>query len=194
MVDYVGARSLDAEITLDFIKKEVLMDYSLNKFGCPLESNTSTVMNSSFRNLSVFERAYQFGLSVVRMSVFTPVLLCSPVITYLAHFNLIQNPKIHSLYQKFLAYTFKNVSGVFEQTKIGKLYEPTLTFYIRDNVWFEYALEGDYQDKIKSVSLKRRFVTHYLYGKYRREVQRGWNVIFEFTEIPQNGSCVLKHT
>jgi hypothetical protein len=117
-----------------------------------------------------------------------------PIMTYCTEYKLITNPNIHYSYQKLLKYTFAGTKGIIEETKTGKLFEPMLTFTISNNIWTEYELDGEYQEKIKSISLKRHLITHYVFGKYKSCRQNGWDVIFEFTDPPQSGSCILRST
>jgi hypothetical protein len=194
MTAYAGTKSHDAEIVLDFVNKHVTMDYSLNKLGSPHQSNTSAVFNNTIIKLSIYQRLKEWikFLLIVLFS-YVPVTLIMPIMTTLLEHNILTNTTIHYWFQKWLKYSCVSTRGLIEQSKDGKLYEPILTFHIPHNVWFEYNLDGDYQDKIKSVALKRCFYTHYVFGKYPQQQQKGWNIIFEFTDIPQNGSCILKY-
>jgi hypothetical protein len=195
MTEYAGARSLDAEIVLDFIKKNVTMDYSLNKFGSSHASNTSVTLNSTFRKLSFHQRLVQVLTSYgILILLCIPIMFVMPFMSFCTEHKLITNPKIHYRYQKILKYSMLSTRGMSEQERSGELPEPKLIFTISNNVWFEYDLSGEYHDKIKSVSLKRRLLTHYTFGTYPKQQQNGWNVIFEFTDIPKSGSCILRHT
>jgi len=195
MTEYAGTKSLDAEIVLDFIKKNVTMDYTLNKFGSPHNSNYSVTLNNTFRNLPFFQKIIQSSTSVGIMVLLTiPIVFVMPIMTFCTERNWITNPKIQYNYQKILKYSMLSTRGMYEQVKDGELPEPMLMFCISNNMWFEYELSGEYQDKIKSVSLKRKFITHYVFGTYPKQQQHGWNVIFEFTDIPKSGSCILRHT
>ena len=194
MTEYSGIKSLDAEVTLDFIKKNIIMDYSLNKFGSPYESNSSTVLNNTFKKISFIEKCkevFMFGCTGIAL---LPIACFSPIHTFCTEHQLITNPKIHYGYQQLLKHICIRGRGMVEQCKSGELFEPIITFSIHNNVWFEYELGGEYSNKIKSVALKRRFLKIYRFGKYPYQQQSGWNVIFEFTEIPKSGSCILRST
>jgi hypothetical protein len=193
MTAYGGSKSHDAEIVLDFINENVIMDYSLNKFGSSHNSNSSVAVNSTYKKLSFFNKFLEYIIFIHKCFCYLPVILIMPLMTILIEKRIIVNQKFHYWYQRFLKFCCVGIHGITEQIKSGKLYEPILIFYIPHNVWFEYNLDGDYQNKIKSISLKRCFFTHYSFGKYPKQQQRGWNVIFEFTDIPQSGSCVLRH-
>jgi hypothetical protein len=194
MTEYSGAKSLDAEITLDFLKKNLVMDYTLNQFGNPHDSNTSTILNDTFRILPWSVRLAEALVSTCTMFIAIPVLAVSPIHTFCTEYGLITNPMIHYKYQQLLKYTMIHTRWMAEQSKDGELFEPRLLFNLQNNIWFEYELDGEYQDKIKTISLKRRFMKFYRFGKYPREQQVGWSVIFEFTEIPKSGSCILRST
>lgn len=194
MTEYSGAKSLDAEITLDFLKKDITMDYTLNEFGNLHDSNTSTIMHDTFRELSFKMRLAEAVVAVSTLLCGFPLFLFSPFHTFCVEHKIITNPAYHYKYQQMLKYIMIHTRWVAEQSKYGELFEPTLTFGLQNNLWFEYKLDGEYQAKIKTISLKRRFVKFYKYGKYSREQQVGWNVIFEFTGIPKSGSCILQST
>ena len=192
MTNYAGVKALDAEITLDFDTKKVTMDYSLNKFGSPYASNNSTVLNSTFKDLSLHKKLLSHVKCIGYIFLSIPVLACSPIHTFLSTHNIVNNAWIDYNYQKLMKHVVIETEGINEQIKSGELFEPTLIFSMPHNLWFEYELDGEYQEKIKSVSLKRKFITRYTYGKYPHQRQVGWNVIFEFTESPKSGSCILR--
>lgn len=192
MAEYAGVKALDAEITLDFDTKKVTMDYSLNKFGSPYLSNNSTVLNSTFELLPFYKRLVEHAKCAGWSIAALPILSCSPIHTFLSTHNLLNNAWVDYNYQKLSKKFFVMTDGITEQKKSGELHESMLIFSMPHNLWFEYELDGEYQEKIKSVSLKRKFITKYTYGKYPHQRQVGWNVIFEFTDIPKSGSCILR--
>jgi hypothetical protein len=83
--------------------------------------------------------------------------------------------------------------GIYSQTVSGSQPLPEVVFSVPSNLWFEYALEGDYQKYVKHVSLTRRFVDHKKYGVYPRKVQEGWQIKLEFTQPPKEGSCTINY-
>jgi hypothetical protein len=194
MAHYAGVKALDAEITLDFDTKKVTMDYSLNKFGSPYSSNNTTVLHSTFKHAPLRERLVERVKCAGYFALAIPVLTCSPIHTFLSVHNILNNAWVDYNYQKLLKNILVMTEGLSEQRKTGELFESKLTFSMPHNLWFEYELDGEYQDKIKSISLKRKFITRYTYGKYPHQRQVGWNVIFEFTEPPKSGSCILRST
>jgi hypothetical protein len=194
MAEYAGVKALDAEITLDFDTKKVTMDYSLNKFGSPYSSNTTTVLHSTFKHLPLRKKLMEHARCAGYCFLTLPVLACSPIHTFLSTHNIVNNAWFDYNYQKLLKHVVVATEGISEQSKSGELFEPMLVFSMPNNLWFEYELDGEYQDKIKSISLKRKFITRYTYGKYPHQRQVGWNVIVEFTDIPKSGSCILRST
>lgn len=194
MAEYAGVKALDAEITLDFDTKKVTMDYSLNRFGSPYASNNSTVLHSTFQKLPFHKRVVEHAKCMGYLVLGIPLMAGSPIHTFLSSNNIINNAWFDYTYQKLLRNMVIATEGIDEQRKEGELLEPILTFSMPHNLWFEYELDGEYQDKIKSISLKRKFITRYTYGKYPKQRQVGWNVIFEFTEPPKSGSCILRST
>jgi hypothetical protein len=194
MTAYPGTKSHDAEITLDFINKNVIMDYSLNKYGSMLESSTSAVIKDSLKTTSFLWYLKDFIIFIFQVIVcLIPTMVIGLLMTILLEYKIITNSKVHYLYQRLLKYTFSGVMGITKQSHSGELLEPKLVFHIPRNLWFEYNLSYDYKDYIKSVSLKRCFRIYYMFGKYPRQQQFGWDVILEFTNIPKNGSCELKY-
>lgn len=195
MTEYIGERSHDAEIVVDFFKKSVTMDYSLNKFGSPHNSNSSAVLSNAFRSMPFTTKLYEAGKSTVVFAIVTiPIIVIMPVMTSLTEHKIITSGKIHYLYQQILKYGMVNTRGLVEQIKEGALFQPNVSFKINNNMWFEYELDGEYQDKIQTISLKRNFIKILVFGKYPKIQQSGWNVIFEFDGIPQAGSCIVRST
>lgn len=195
MTEYIGERSHDAEIVVDFFKKSVTMDYTLNKRGSPHNSNSSVVLSDKLRSMAFTRQIYEGTRSgFIFFGVTIPVLLVMPVMTSLTEHKIITSGKIHYLYQQILKYGIVNTRGLVEQSKEGALFQPNVSFKINNNMWFEYELDGEYQDKIKTISLKRNFIKILVFGKYPKVQQSGWNVIFEFNGIPQSGSCIVRST
>jgi hypothetical protein len=191
MTLYAGTKSLDAEIILNFIEGSVMMDYTLNKLGSCFESNTSVTVESEFKTKPItLKLIYLIWLSVL--------LLASPLVAFgmmimgfLGNHKIITNPKIQYYYQTYLKFFYSNLQGTDEQSHNGKLYENKIKFTIPNNLWIEYELTGEYQNKIKSISLLRNIVNRKHFGKFHKKIQRGWNVVFEFIEPPQNGSVKI---
>jgi hypothetical protein len=169
------------------------MDYTLNKFGNPYSSNDSTVLESEFRAASKkLKIVYGIWLIILIMAA-VPVELIMSLITTLTHCGLIKNPKFQYYWQIYLKFFFSNLSGIDEQSHKGRLLENNLIFKIPTNLWLEYRIDGEYRDKIKSISLLRNFVNRKLFGRFHKKVQRGWKVVFEFTDPPQNGSVTITY-
>lgn len=191
MTLYAGTKSFDAEIILNFIEGSVTMDYTLNKYGNFFESNTSTVLESEFKSKSVSVKLIYLLWNFILLLA-NPLVLCGMIsMGFLGNKKIITNPKIQYYWQCYLKFFYSNLNGIDEQSHEGKLYENKLTFTIPNNLWLEYELKGEYQNKIKSISLLRNIVNRKQFGKFHKRMQRGWKVVFEFIEPPQNGSVKI---
>lgn len=193
MTAYAGTKSHDAEITLDFISKSVTMDYSLNKYGSPYNSNDTVNIRNSFKEQPFFTKCFEVGKVGFKFILFMPTALMMPVTTFLVEHQWLTNSTFQYYYQKHLKFVMSGLAGVSEQSVNGLAKGTTISFHMSRNVWFEYLLDGDYQNQIKSISLKRSMYKHYLYGFYPCYRQLGWDAVFEFKEIPKDGSCSIKY-
>lgn len=193
MTLYPGTKSLDAEITLNFFDGNIVMDYSLNKFGSLYESNTSTILESEWQSASkILKSIYIIWLGVLGLALFAVVIIVT-IMTFLSYHRFVTNHKIQYYYQSYLKFFYSNLKGTSEQSFDGLLHQNQLTFTIPTNLWIEYELTGEYQSKIKSISLLRNFVDKKRFGRFKEKIQHGWKVVFEFTDIPQSGSCIIKY-
>jgi hypothetical protein len=192
MTVYPGNKSLDAEITLNFENGTVLMDYSLNRFGSPYQSNDSTILYNQYRNLQPIERLKEETIHLFFILLFLGLIPIIPIMTFLNSHQIVNQPNIQYKYQKYLRWVFLNAFGSYIQSKGGPLNNDELTFIIPNNLWVEYNLRGDYQEKVKSISLLRNFVRYMLDGKFEKIQQRGWKVVLKFKSPPQNGYCEIK--
>lgn len=194
MGKYFGNKSLDAEIILSFVMGEVTMDYSLNKFGYPNNSN-SVVMNSEWRNqpFSVKIKCMMLDTLLFVGRIFGATAFPMSLFARLTEMKLLKDPKWSYKHQKFLKWYFTNLNGIRQQSHSGELKNLVLMFTIPDNLWVDYELEGEYKEKIKSISLLRNFTVFYRYGRFKEIRQNGWNVVFEFISEPSQGSCVIKY-
>jgi hypothetical protein len=194
MTEYTGRNALDAEIQLDLVKGDIIIDYSLNKFGSNMDSNMSYSDDTdTFAKLPVLARGYCWvkfiGIMSIGMIGIAFTSITSQLVSKDGWFRDL--PQKH---QKFMAWFHKQTLGIRIHTVSGKLPEPKIVIQIPNNVWIHYELTGDYEKKIKSVSLKRNLVSYLEFGKFPKTAQRGWKVIFEFTDIPEDGSCTLQRT
>jgi len=195
MTRYAGVESLDAEIILDLIKGEVTMDYTLNRFGRPLDSNHSVTVNSQWRTFPWRTRLKYAFLDVVVLSFGAiSLILIIPLASTLFNLKIITSEKMHYDYQNFLNWYFSHKYGVFEISQEGPLNSNKLVFLIPTNIGWEYELSGEYKEKIKTISFLRNFIKHKRYGISPELKQDGWQVLFEFIEPPQSGSCLVKYT
>lgn len=194
MTEYVGNRSLDAEITLDLSKGVVNMDYSLNKHQSGLDSNTSACIDDYIWN--------EFpALEKLKYSIPNFLFFCIIIIPFeIFQIVFVMEQKIGMVgktaqyeYQKILKWYYTKLWGIWTQTKSGELNDKKLSFTIPNNLWIEYYMTEDYQRYVMSVSLVRNFVDYLRGGLFLCRKQRGWNVVFNFSEPPKNGLCSIKY-
>ena len=170
------------------------MDYSLNSFGSPLSSNDSTVISSEWRDASFLRRLPYAAFSLLLFVAFIPLGIFIPTFTAINQYKTIKPGPIWQLrYQKVLKWYSENTIGTIEQSRGGELKDSSLVFVIPNNIWIDYNLKGEYSEKIQTVSLKRRFLTYYRFGKFKEVRQKGWNVVFTFSDPPRSGSCTIRH-
>lgn len=195
MTIYHGNKSLDAEIFVDLKTGEMVMDYTLNKVASRYSSNDSAVLKDEFESLpnkqkwiEVVKRipASLFGLAYLVFTV--------PVVTFALHRGILKNENYQVEHQKFMKKIY--VESIFSVQEVieGPQDRNSIEIYLPNNLWMQYNLEGEYQKEVKSIELKRRFVTRKKFGIYEQIVQRGWNLIFTFEHPPQSGRCVVEHT
>ena len=189
MSKYTGSQSLDAEIEMNFLDGTIKMDYSLNKYGDPADSNNSVILSGNSKKSDI----YFFLMNVfVGFLIFFNILLD---VVYLFFTKVLY--KIDKEYQffgqKLLKFKYYILNGIIEEIVIGRQETNKIIFSIRNNIFIDYEFDGDYKDKIKKVSLIRRFVKKiHPFGIVLHQ-QSGWNVIFEFISPPQHGHCILRH-
>lgn len=177
MNTYKGLKSTDAEIILDLEKGKAFFDYSLNKFSWVHASNDSCKLSQCGKK--------DIKISDILFSIYSPVVaaVLEPIIVHY--------PKYQYWWQKFLKKMFLNLKGMQIQTSVGKLKDTKTIFYINNNIWFEYEMDGEYKENIKKISLLRHFIIKQKHG-VTTHIQNGWDVVFEFKEEPQSGYCVLR--
>lgn len=192
MTLYPGTKSINAEIILDFIAGTVTMDYSLNKFGSPY-LNITTRNNSEWREAKTLTKL-RYGIQeffcFIALVLFMPIMT---TMTILVENKIIKSPKLQYHCQNILRWCIEHSIGTMQQSREGILKDVILKFRIPINIWFSYKLSGEYQDKIKSISLLRNYITFVRFGKFREEQQDGWNIVFEFTDPPQHGSATITY-
>jgi hypothetical protein len=192
MTFYSGVKSLDAEITIDFAEGNIHMDYSRNHLGSPYNSNTSAVLDSEWDTMPQIEKLkVTLWISFMVFSLPCLLFVYQPLSTYLANHRTI-SAKAHYEHQAFLKYFYQYMGGIYKHIEEGDLKTTTCKFHLPHNLWMEYELHGEYQDKIKTISLRRRFLRKKRFGKYWETRQNGWDLIFEFTDIPRSGSVIVR--
>jgi hypothetical protein len=192
---YSGNKSLDAEIQLNFQDETIVMDYSLNKFGSPYSSNNTMTLNDEFSSKPLLIRLKYVLLAIFAHILSIPVFATMPILTTITEHspwkrkNSTLQYKVQSLYKWVLLHR----NGTFIQSRSGAIHENKVVFIMPSNLWFEYNLEGEYEEKIKTIELTRNFIPHARFGIFICEKQRGWKTTFEFTSPPQNGSCSITY-
>jgi hypothetical protein len=192
MTRYEGNKALDAEIYLDLESGNLTMDYSKNKHGSQFNSQECVIDNEAWTNeTEKIKNRYQSADAKYSYSFIIPIVTIK---TLLIRWGLIADtPDLHYNMQQFMKKRKIITDGIYSQTVSGSQPLPEVVFSVPSNLWFEYALEGDYQKYVKQVSLTRRFVDHKKYGVYPRKVQEGWQIKLEFTQPPKEGSCTINY-
>jgi hypothetical protein len=194
MTLYAGDRALDAEIILDLDEgKSLTIDYTLNRYQSGMNSNRAVIEDHEWKSISKKERFKQSMIAGVTGFLIIPFLFLMPLMTALVNLGVLNNKNIHYKYQNLLKRITTATGGVYEESRCGEAHQKTITFTIPSNMWVEYELGGDYQTKIKKISLKRNIIKFRLFGKFLQQKQKGWNVIFEFIEPPTKGSCTIRY-
>jgi hypothetical protein len=203
MANYYGGKAVDAEVTIDFSKNELTMDYTFNhlrdidgfskkeveKRGLYTPEN----LDDAFYNQPRLKLAKDYAIGMaVGIIFFLPVVLTTAYLSMLS--DLFQTPKKYQLmFQRFFRWYAITSGGTSIKYHSGEMKDTKLTIDIGWNLWMSYELEGDYQDQIKAISLKRNFFVRKMFGKYPYITRNGWKVEFEFTNPPKHVSCKVEH-
>lgn len=191
---YSGDKALDAEIYLNLETGDLTMDYSLNKHGSPYQSNSLEIKNES-KDVPFFRDRLKtvVGLIPVAAFHFMYMVIMMPLIAYLSERGVLKNPNYQVEHQKIMKDLTVRVFGTYQIVIEAPISDTVLAVPLRNNMWVGYALEGECQDKIKSIALKRNMVTR-IYGDGNKvSHQRGWTLFLEFTDPPQTGKCIIDH-
>lgn len=170
------------------------MDYSLNKYQIPMNSNRSVCIDDDVWNgLSSIEKL-KYGIPNFLFFIITivPFAVFQIVFTVEQKIGIVGKTAQYE-YQKLLKWYYVKLSGIWIQTKSGEYNDRVLTFTVPNNLWIEYYMTEDYQRYVTSVSLIRNFVDYLRGGRFPCRKQQGWNVVFKFSEPPKNGLCSIKY-
>jgi len=77
-------------------------------------------------------------------------------------------------HQKFVRWWYINCIGFVKQKHEGMVNGNSITFHLKNNVWIDYELAGEYERMVKSIHLRRHLQEQYAYGRYRQLHQNGW--------------------
>ena len=129
---YLGSKSSDAEIIIDFVKGDVNFDYSLNKFGTEWESNVFCTIqddrNKKLRFLDGFLALPKILLLFISYGFFL-----SPI----AH--RLGVPQYES--QNFAKKIGWFAIGKQEQHEIGEKKVKEISFYIKNNILIKIPVQ-----------------------------------------------------
>lgn len=191
---YIGNKSVDAELELDFEDGVINMDYT-NSFykGAKLDSNHMLTLESK----RLVSKPIVFLYDVFNIPII--FIMVSGLLTIM---NMIIERLLNGLWVKYnlqyyYQYAMKELvfmwKGFNEEIKRGELETNTLFFNIPNNLYFEYELLGDYNNEIKSIKLERRFVK--LLTPVKEKIkQDGWRIVFNFKNAPKHGECKIVYT
>lgn len=191
MTTYAGNKSLDAEIYLDLKSGEMTMDYSMNKFGDPYNSNYCCTKNDFKKepfSVILFEYLSIFPYSLFLISYMAFLV---PLIAFAYSKNLIKTKNFQIEHQRLLKTLVTKVRGSYIQEVMGPIKSYIIGFVIPHNLFIQYTLDGDFEKYVSSISLKRNMEKSLFRGKYEIISQRGWAIEFEFIQPPQNGTCKI---
>lgn len=188
----VGNKSLDAEIYIDLVKGDITFDYSSNAIASPYNSNTSAVKLDEFGDLPLWE---QWREGIRRTPVIILFILynvvTTPIVTWCMHRGYLKRKEWQVEHQKLLKWFYvDNLCGK-RQIIAGPLDQKFLRVWLQHNMWFEYNLDGDFKDMVTKISLVRHYDNLLMFGKYNKIRQDGWDIEFQFCDIPQTGKCTI---
>lgn len=185
-----GHRSTDAEIFFDIDDRRLTFDYSLTDRRCPVNNNDVIYEQDK---LNVFTQIY---LEFVYFFRFCYGMLGGVLANFVMVFEHILYPqnnhfKTQQIFQNFMKICCDREQ--YDNITFGKYDCNILKIHIPKNLYVKYFLEGDYQNQIKKISLKRNIVRVLRYNKQQIHKQDGWNMIFEFKTPPEHGSCIVRY-
>lgn len=192
-MNYLGKRSMDSEMFIDLEKGTIKFDYSLNKYQQDLLSSNQSFFDFN-NNID-----YDVETSLItKIKTFLSIYKLL-IIHLLYRYSVTFNRKIKWGGQD-IAYVHQEAQinhiithfGTSEYTFEGRHTSKEIIYHLSSNLWFEYELEGDYRDKVKSIELKRRFVRN-IHKFGISDQQDGWNLILNFRGIPMHGKCIIRY-
>ena len=191
---YIGNKSVDAELEVDFNDGIIKMDYT-NSFydGCMFDSNKTLILENrklAGKPLRIVYKIFNIYLCFAIASLVLEVL--KTIIEKMFNKQWIKY-NLQYYYQFALKELVFIYRGFNEEVKRGDLGYKILSFNIPTNLYFEYELLGDYTHEIKSIKLERRFVK-VLNPVTEIIKQSGWVVIFEFNNPPKHGECKITYS
>lgn len=190
MTEYSGKKSLDAEIFIDLKENTILMDYSLNEKGDPMESSTSVTVKDDFKNAE-FILKLKRTLAGIYFVLYTAIM--APTMTYLTEKGILKNKQWGIQHQKINRVLSEAAFGKIVYKKEGPLSENNLIVWLPHNMWLQYSLEGEYKAECIAISFTRHLKKRIVADKYEQIKQDGWDLTFSFNKQPQQGSCTVEY-
>jgi hypothetical protein len=188
---YGGTKALDAEIKIDFSSNEILMDYSTVKGFARYDSNHSVFLKDDWKAQLIHVRlAYILWQDVIHLIM--PVFALYQIyFTWLVACGVIRSADAMYDHQRLMQYIYTFKEDIWEKSVSGPLETKALKFMVPNNLFLGYKLTGQYREKVKAISLTRRYLKRKQFGVFERIQQQGWWLTFEFTDPPQEGSCTV---
>jgi len=193
--EYIGSHHLDAEIHIDFSDRNITMDYSKNEDNdsFSLGSNNGVVYDNKWLLIPYKERLIQATKFVMVMLFISPVIFPFYVLfgTLFLNSRFGSHPQLHYLDQRIKKWVYLNMTGLYEV--IRKVDDSRIVIPVPNNLWIEYEISDAAAEKITGVHLMRRFLNYYRYGMSHEIRQDGWEMIFEFSEVPPDSYVSVKY-
>lgn len=192
---FIGSKSLDAEIYINFSDNSITMDYSKNNDDTSLllDSNHSISYYGEWLDYPLTLRLKQSAKTVAILFLIFPIFM--PIYTLVSTLFLNSRfgtgPSWHYADQRFKKWAYVNVRGLDEI--ITKIDSSCVKVHIPNNLYLAYEMSDDAAAKVISIRLVRSFLNHYRYGFSHEIRQSGWDLIFDFNGVPENSFVSVKY-
>ena len=192
MAIYSGLKSLDAEITIDFSDSTISMDYTNNPSNS-FDSNHAATLLSDWENSS-FSRKLPFVIVSVATIFFRAIIFPFYMFlsTTLQGKGLLKSQKFMYFDQKLRCFVAEYTYSRGKYERIIKIEKETETLWLTSNLYFEYEISESARDHILQIKIVRHYDHFYRYSKFHEIRQNGWDLIFTFNAIPENGYISVK--
>jgi hypothetical protein len=171
------------------------MNYSKNKHGNPYNSNSSVKYNQEWKSAPLLVRVKlnSICIIVIFLRMFGIMSIYLNHSTNLFNSGKIKNPKWMWYDQRFRAWLrlYGYEFGLHEE--IQEIKSNRVVFHFNSNLYLEYELSDSAKDYLHSIKLLRHLHNFYKFGKYHEIRQDGWDLIFDFNQIPDKGCVGIKY-